>query len=452
MAPAGGDASEARTQGNDAPERASQLGDASKASKSQETPAEASPSGDERRVHFAGNDNDKGGDNGEGHVDADDDEVMEGSTVDAEAKETIRPWVSTHSSHLGGERRLVSNAEYAGLSASKLVPVSRFHFIDESAQRPASWLVPPPIATDTPLRLVGIPASADVVRNGARFHDGYGGLELLQTLETLTDQDYKDLESVIGPNVRSSMLEVRHGLRSGISLASMLKSLVLQREFASVLSIFRAERLAERTFNTASFLKRLLNKYRQLKLVTESTGQTSAQHTLDRLDVNEGLRREWAAMEVYRKEEVERITAAKQDGESVFKQNPIRQQEDHQHALNACADEIAELKDQPQTSEALCEVLRREIREKTLDAWVFSDFLDREPQVTVAGNWKRLQELFGHFADGTTPPDSVSTNQNGGFRRVSRQVMTGGGKTSFSLVTRISGRRILRRLLLHPAL
>ncbi|GMF61111.1 unnamed protein product [Phytophthora fragariaefolia] len=68
------------------------------------------------------------------------------------------------------------------------------------------------------------------------------------------------------------------------------------------------------------------------------------------------------------------------------------------------ADEIVELKDQLQTSEALSEVLRREIREKTLGAWAFSDFLDREPQVTVAGNWKRLQELFGHFADGTTPP------------------------------------------------
>ncbi|EGZ07821.1 hypothetical protein PHYSODRAFT_526801, partial [Phytophthora sojae] len=115
-------------------------------------------------------------------------------------------------------------------------------------------------------------------------------------------------------------------------------------------------------------------------------------------------------MEVYWKEEVERITAAKQDGESAFKQNFIRQQEDHQHALNARADEIAELKYQLQTSEALCEVLRREIREKTLGAWAFSDFLDREPQVTVAGNWKRLQKLFGHFADGTTPPAGWITN------------------------------------------
>ncbi|GMF63350.1 unnamed protein product [Phytophthora fragariaefolia] len=212
MAPAGGDAPEAHTQGNDAQERASQSRDASKASKSPETPAEASPSGDERRVHFAGNDGDKEGDNGEGHVDADDDEVMEGSTVDTEAKESddqlnADPNGSSspsavsatlnasdkalceHSSLAPGwrERRLVSNAEYAGLSASKLVPVSSFHFIDASAQRPASWLVPPPIATDTPLRLVGIPAYADAVRNGARFHDGYDGLEVLQTLQTLTD-------------------------------------------------------------------------------------------------------------------------------------------------------------------------------------------------------------------------------------------------------------------------
>ncbi|EGZ04821.1 hypothetical protein PHYSODRAFT_343004 [Phytophthora sojae] len=88
MAPAEGDAPEARTQGDDAQERASQLGDASKASESQETPAEASPSGNERRVHFAGNNDDKEGDSGEGHVDEDGDEVMEGSTVNVEAKES----------------------------------------------------------------------------------------------------------------------------------------------------------------------------------------------------------------------------------------------------------------------------------------------------------------------------------------------------------------------------
>ncbi|EGZ07153.1 hypothetical protein PHYSODRAFT_341324 [Phytophthora sojae] len=405
MTPVGDDAPEARTQGDDAQERANQSGDAGKASESQETPAEASPSGNERRVRFAGNNDDKEGDNGEKHVDADGDEVMEGSTVDTEAKESddrlnADPNGSSslnivsatlnagdkasdeHSFLAPGwhERRLVSNAEYAGLSTSKLVPASSFNFADESVQRPVCWLVSPPIASDMPLRVVGVPASADAVHNGARFHDGYGGLEVLQTLETLTDEDYKDLESVIGPN------------------------------FASVLSVLRAERLAERTFNTVSFLKRLLNKYRQLKLAIESNGQTSAQHTVDLLDVNEGLRREWAVMEVYWKEEVERITAAKQDGESAFKQNFIRQQEDHQHALNARADEIAELKDQLQTSEALCEVLCREIREKTLGAWAFSDFLDREPQVTVAGNWKRLQELFGHFADGTTPPAGGITN------------------------------------------
>ncbi|EGZ27108.1 hypothetical protein PHYSODRAFT_320950 [Phytophthora sojae] len=379
MAPAGGDAPEARTQADDAQERASQSGDAGKASKPQATPAEASPSGNERRVHFADNDDDKEGDNGEGHVDADGDEVTEGSTADTEAKESDDR-LKAGDKALGErsflapgwrERRLVSNAEYAGLSASKLVPASSFHFVDESAQRP------------------------DAVHNGARFHDGYDGLEVLQTLETLTDEDYKD--------------HVRQGLPSGISLASMLKSLVLQREFASVLSVFRAERLAERTFNTIWFLKRLLNKFRQLKVAIESNGQTSAQHTLDLLDVNEGLRREWAVMEVYWKEEVERIIASKRDGESAFKQNFIRQQEDHRHTLNARADKIAELKNQLQTSEALCEVLRREIREKTLGAWAFSDFLGREPQITVAGNWKRLQELFGHISDGTTPPSGWIT-------------------------------------------
>ncbi|GMF50430.1 unnamed protein product [Phytophthora fragariaefolia] len=38
------------------------------------------------------------------------------------------------------------------------------------------------------------------------------------------------------------------------------------------------------------------------------------------------------------------------------------------------------------------------------------DFLGRESQVTVSGNWKRFQELFGHFVDGTKPPAGWITN------------------------------------------
>ncbi|GMG17454.1 unnamed protein product [Phytophthora fragariaefolia] len=96
---------------------------------------------------------------------------------------------ATHSLLAPGwrDRRIVSSAEYAGLSASKLVPASSFSFVDESVQRLASWSVPLPLATDASFQVVGVPASADAIRNGAHFHDGYGGLEVLQTLETFTD-------------------------------------------------------------------------------------------------------------------------------------------------------------------------------------------------------------------------------------------------------------------------
>ncbi|EGZ23670.1 hypothetical protein PHYSODRAFT_254961 [Phytophthora sojae] len=479
MAPARGDAPEARTQGDDAQERASQSGDASKASKSLETPAEASPSGDERRVHFAGNDDDKEGDNGEGHVDADGDEVMEGSTVDTEAKESndrlnadpngpsrlnavpaILNAVPTtlnagdeasdaHSLLAPGwrERRIVSNAEYAGFSASKLVLASSFSFVDDGVQR---WLESQRLRTQF---------------STARFQDGYGGLEVLQVLETLTDEDYKDLESVVGPNVRSGMLDVRQNLPSGMNLASMLKSLVLQREFASVLSVFRAERLAERTFNTVSFLKRLLTKYRQLKLALESGGQTSALRTLDLLDVKEGLRREWAAMEVYWKEKVERITAAKQDGESAFKENFIRQQEDHQHALNARADEIAELKDQLQTSEALCEVLRREIREKTLGASRLqatgnvsksSSVILRTPQC-VCGDYaaERKKATGGDSAPKLVPPLTKTVDLTGGDagsgESKSKQSASKGKCASKGSRKKMSWNEFLKKLQLRPS-
>ncbi|KAJ8509437.1 hypothetical protein ON010_g18767 [Phytophthora cinnamomi] len=87
-----------------------------------------------------------------------------------------------------------ANAEYSGISASRLI----------SAPRPAYWLVSPCYADSEPPQLVGVPASEMVCHNGAHLRGGYGGLEVLHILERFSDQDMNDLNSL-----RSLLRELR---------------------------------------------------------------------------------------------------------------------------------------------------------------------------------------------------------------------------------------------------
>jgi hypothetical protein len=87
-----------------------------------------------------------------------------------------------------------------------------------------------------------------------------------------------------------------------------------------------------------------------------------------------------------------------------------RQEEDHQYLQNGYVDQLNQMREELKDTQAQCEILRRELREKSQGPWAFSDFLEAEPNVTVSGNWKRLQELFAHFAAGSQPPAEWITN------------------------------------------
>ncbi|GMF48404.1 unnamed protein product [Phytophthora fragariaefolia] len=112
IAPAEGDAPEARAGG-----------DASRASESQETSIEATSSGTKRRAHSASNDDDGGGHNDEKRVGADGDEVMGSSTGDGEAKgnsEQLNAGVKQ-----SGSLNAVSGTLNAGDEASATHPLLR---------------------------------------------------------------------------------------------------------------------------------------------------------------------------------------------------------------------------------------------------------------------------------------------------------------------------------------
>ncbi|KAH7474267.1 uncharacterized protein KRP23_8400 [Phytophthora ramorum] len=126
----------------------------------------------------------------------------------------------------------------------------------------------------------------------------------------------------------------------------------------------------------------------------------------------DAVEREWTAMQAYWKSELEHMSAQKDDAEMRFEASIRSMSEEHQLELNKRDDKITELQDQLNTSEARCEILRRDMMEKKLSSWSFTDFLNQDPNVSITSNWQRLQGLFEHFVKRTKPPSSWISNIN----------------------------------------
>ncbi|KAL4093223.1 hypothetical protein PRIC1_010657 [Phytophthora ramorum] len=308
--------------------------------------------------------------------------------------------------------RQLTRGEYARFLLSKLVPSSSFDYIDFEVKRLTNWVVPPDCDADIPMRLVGVPATEDSIRHGVHLRDEYGGLEAVQVLETLSDADMHDLEPLLGPGSAQNTLKVVSRPPSISNLVSMLSALTVQREMASLLGVFGPDRLAERTFNMVSFLKRLLSQYRHLRTQFLQQNNKPTQDMLQLRSRVDAVEREWTAMQAYWKSELEHMSAQKDDAEMRFEASIRLMSEEHQLELNKRDDKITELQDQLNTSEARCEILRRDMMEKKLSSWSFTDFLNQDPNVSITSNWQRLQGLFEHFVKRTKTPSSWISNIN----------------------------------------
>jgi septin family protein len=139
-------------------------------------------------------------------------------------------------------------------------------------------------------------------------------------------------------------------------MATMLGALTIQREFASLLTTFRPDRLAERVFNLMTALKRLLAQHR---LVRAERGQSSdsLKEDLTKLRAdNLPIRREWLAMTEYWKGELARAEGDKAAMKQQFTSSFQRQEEDHQHLQNGYVNELNQMREELKDTQAQCEI------------------------------------------------------------------------------------------------
>ncbi|OWY90766.1 hypothetical protein PHMEG_00040956, partial [Phytophthora megakarya] len=107
--------------------------------------------------------------------------------------------------------------------------------------------------------IVGVPATETSLQRGSRMYDGCGGLE------TPLLEDLADLEGLLDRDSLDFLLQVRNYAPTAQERDTEARSSLVRREVASILAHFSSERLAERVYNTMSFLRRLLVKVRDLQ-------------------------------------------------------------------------------------------------------------------------------------------------------------------------------------------
>jgi hypothetical protein len=160
--------------------------------------------------------------------------------------------------------------------------------------------VPPEHTPGSPLRLIGIPADESAIAHGARPRKGYGGLDAIQAIKMFSEQDLQDLEAVIqADNIQGLLPEFTTGPPSDSAIATMLSALTIQREFASLLTTFRPDRLAERAFNLMTALKRLLAQHRLVRAERVQSSDSIKEDLPNLRADNLAIRREWFAMAEY---------------------------------------------------------------------------------------------------------------------------------------------------------
>ncbi|OWZ02324.1 hypothetical protein PHMEG_00026132, partial [Phytophthora megakarya] len=235
---------------------------------------------------------------------------------------------------------------------------------------------------------VGIPAWSQHLADDKYTRDGYGGLEVVQCVDGLMAVGLQDLAALVDQGGDGNTLTLRPRADRPLDLAElegMLNSTLIRREFASILSHYSPDGLAQKVFTSTTFLKRLLAKFRQLRTQVNSSNSTAVQNMLDAQ--GETTREQLDAAHHRRQSDLRGVLA------------------EHELETRALREEVGELRSQVENLRLLG---RTRSGSRRLNVPKLMNFLNRD-QTRVNDNWKRLQDLLERFRDGVTPEKSWST-------------------------------------------
>ncbi|EGZ22995.1 hypothetical protein PHYSODRAFT_253755 [Phytophthora sojae] len=268
---------------------------------------------------------------------------------------------------------------------------------------PAVWDPPPESKPDGAFCMVSVPARLDHIGSNRFVREGYGGLEVLTSIEGLTATDLVELNELVGEreDVNEFFLRPLASSPNPTELETLLNSLSVRREVASILSVYECRDLAPRVFGMNTIVRHMLVKYRLMRHQVETQGSGTAdmlfatQKENTQLQVALGqLVGQWQVITDHLKEEKERTTER-------YRADIKKLMAEHENEKQSLRDQIAALEAKLGTSNKCVESLSSH----AFDVDQMMNFLNRN-QTKVTGNWRRLEELFKHC---TTPPPEWQT-------------------------------------------
>ncbi|OWZ13263.1 LOW QUALITY PROTEIN: hypothetical protein PHMEG_00013440 [Phytophthora megakarya] len=235
--------------------------------------------------------------------------------------------------------------------------------------------------------------------------DRYGGLEVVQCVDGLTVVDVQDLAALVdqGGDVEALTLRPRaDGPLDLAELEGMLNSTLIRREFASILSHYSPDGLAQKVFASTTFLKCLLVKFRQLRTQVYPSNDTAVQNMLDAQSEARQPGADYATLHEFYWGEARRLQE-QLDAAHHRRQSDLRGVlAEHELETRALREEDGELRSQVENLRLLG---RTPFGSRRLNVPKLMNFLNRD-QTRVNGTWKRLQDLLERFRDGIAPEKS----------------------------------------------
>ncbi|KAE8989646.1 hypothetical protein PF011_g18680 [Phytophthora fragariae] len=260
--------------------------------------------------------------------------------------------------------------------------------------------------------IVGVPATSSDRLEERFMRDGYGGLEALAFVETLSDEDIQDLTEMVNPrlSIRPDLLLPKSvGATATVpEFRDLLGSMSAKRELASLLQHYPVEGLARKVFKMSTLLKQTLVQLREAKRQLQWSGSRDGSELLEKLSEISAMKTGFALLNQHWKEAFlvckRQLDQELSDHARDFK----RAAQNHEQEEEALRSRLASMTQERDDMFAFARVLVRRLKAGSINVPKMMNFLNQH-QTQVVGNWPRLKALLEHLKDHQVPPDNWTT-------------------------------------------
>ncbi|POM58703.1 Hypothetical protein PHPALM_36617 [Phytophthora palmivora] len=276
---------------------------------------------------------------------------------------------------------------------------------------PTRVAVPPSHLPSPNTMFVGIPATTANLSNGSLLRGGYGGVECLLGVDSLSEKNVQFLAQLLSPDVdiRREILTPLADTLEPDSNAFLfaLKSISTKREMASLLRHYGAQDLARKVFGMTTLMKRLLDKYRALEASTQRSSSQATRRALKDFEDVRQVRADYSLLQKYWHQEAELAKGYIISELEKHSRDYKREAQEHERQERALQARITRLESDHDELQKVVYDLENRLKASALDPSRLMNFFHRHH--TPDGNWPRLKALLEKFRDHQDPPEAWKT-------------------------------------------